>query len=227
MDLFDWSQRKKQKIGEHEEAHSEEGEDGSQKKGKMASKRLKPGLTRTRKSHGDWIKSLCIGQRLKRWGLDKEFTVHGGSRLQCITCMKYGAWQEQEGADMKKKKKKQKVVKKKILKKKKEKPLLTEEVRSPGKSHGPAEADSSDDETTHADKHALQTGTYEPPPHMSSFHLKFVLKRHLTSPYHKKAAGAREEDEHVNDQDVPTAAQMRFVYEDVKKSPMVLPSPIA
>ena len=102
---------------------------------------------------------MAIEQRLKKWGMDKEFTVLGGSRLGCITCMKYGAWCEQGVADTKKKKKKKKKEPKKFKKKQnEEKPLLmhevhTEEVKSPRKSHGPAEADSCDEEseTTHAD----------------------------------------------------------------------------
>ena len=233
-----WAERKKQKIGEHgkcDEAHSTDVkkdvfEDGPFKKRKIGGPgpHLKsPGLTRKRKSN---ISEMCIGQRLKMWGLDKEFTVRGGSRLECITCMKYGAWGEQQGADCHMKKKKKK---KQVVKKKKKDPLLmheghTGEVKSPRKSHGPveAESDSSDDETKHADiQHALQKGTYEPP--QAAHRLKYILKRHLSGPYHKKAAGAREEwqDGGVNDLDVPTAAQMRFVYEDVKKSPMVLPSP--
>ena len=103
------------------------------------------------------FKDVSIEQRLKKWGMDKEFTVLGGSRLGCITCMKYGAWCEQEVADTKKKKNKKKKEPKKVKKKEnKEKPLLmhevhTEEVKSPRKSHGPAEADSCDEETTHAD----------------------------------------------------------------------------
>ena len=48
-------------------------------------------------------------QLLRNWGLDEEFTVHGGSRLGCITCMKYHAWRERhEGADEQKKKRKKK-----------------------------------------------------------------------------------------------------------------------
>ena len=82
---------------------------------------------------------------MKKWGLDTEFTVLGGTRLGCITCMKYGAWCEQEGADARKKKKTKKKVKqvKKVKK----------------KSHGPAEADRGE-ETTHADiQNTFQKGT--------------------------------------------------------------------
>ena len=236
-----WAERKKQKIGEHgkcDEAHSTGVfEDGpvlkKRKIGGRPGPHLKsPGLTRKRKSN---IENMCIMQRLKMWGLDKEFTVRGGSRLECITCMKYGAWGEQEGADCHMKEKKKKEKKQVVKKKKKKDPLLmheghTGEVKSPRKSHGPveAESDSSDDETLskhQLQSHALQKGMYEPP--QAAHRLKYILKRHLSGPCHKKAAGAREEwqDGRVNDQDVPTAAQMRFVYEDVKKSPMVLPSP--
>ena len=173
-------------------------------------------------------KEMTVEQRLKKWGLDKEFTLCGGSRLGCITCMKYGAWCEQEGADTKKKKKKKETKKEK--KEKKEKPLLmhevhTEEVKSPRKSHGPAEADSGDEETTHADiQYALQKGTYKP---QADRLKKYSLERHLSGSQHKKAAGAREveENEHVKDQDVPSDAQMMFVYDEVKKSPMVPPLP--
>ena len=100
----------------------------------------------------------------------------------------------------------------------------TEEVKSPRKSHGPAEADSGDEETTPADiQHALQKGTYKP---HEGKRLKYALKRHLSGSQHKIAAGAREdeENEHVNE-DVPSDAQMMFVYDEVKKRPMVPPLP--
>ena len=103
--------------------------------------------------------------------------------------------------------------------------VCTEEVKSPRKSHGPAEADSGE-EATHADiQHALQKGTYKPPVGSQANRLKYSLERHLSGSQHKKAAGAREdeENEHVKDQDVPSDAQMMFVYDDVKKSPMVRP----
>ena len=167
---------------------------------------------------------LSIEQRLKKLGMDnKEFTVLGGSRLGCITCMKYGAWCEQEVADTKKTKKNEK--KKKEPKKFKKKQVHTEEVKSPRKSHGPAEADSCAEATTHADiQHALQKGTYKPPA-VKSF--KYSLERHLSGSQHKKAAGAREDEqnEHLKYQDVPSDAQMMFVYDAVKKSPMVPPLP--
>ena len=120
--------------------------------------------------------------------------------------MKYGVWCEQEGADTKKKKEKKK-------------PLLMHEVHteevSPRKSHGPAEADSGDEETTHADiQHALQKGTYKPPG--VNRWLKHSLERHLSRSRHKKAAG-------VPYPDAPSDAQMMFVYDAVKKSPMVPP----
>ena len=52
------------------------------------------------------VNAMHVEHRLKEWGLDKEFTVFAGSRLGCITCMKYDAWCEQEGADTKNKKRK-------------------------------------------------------------------------------------------------------------------------
>ena len=177
------------------------------------------------------LEEMSVEKRLKKWGLDKEFAALGGSRLGCITCMKYGAWCEQEGADTKKKQKKNKKNKtKKKKKEKKEKKVHTEEVKSPRKSHGPAEADSGDEETTHTDiQHALKEGTYEPPVGTQANRLKYSLERHLSGPLHKKAAGARknEENEHVKARDVPSDAQMMFVYDEVKKNPMVLnPSPL-
>ena len=100
----------------------------------------------------------------------------------------------------------------------------TEEVKSPRKSHGSAEADSSDEETTHADiQDALQKGMYKLP----AKDLKDRLQRHLLCSGHKKAAGAREDEEnHVKERDVPSDAQMMFVYEAVKKSPMVPTLPL-
>ena len=237
MDFFDLlastpPRGKKRKIGEHGEspqltpdmkkcegAHStdvkndvfEEEHGPVLKKGHPVCGR-RPVQRRSQTAYGP------VAVRLKNWGLDKEFTVRGGSMLGCIACMKYGAWCEQEGADTKKKKKKKKEETKKEKKKeKKEKPLQ--------KSHGPAEADSGDEETTPADiQHALQKGTYKP---HEGKRLKYALKRHLSGSQHKKAAGAREdeENEHVNDQDVPSGAQMMFVYDEVKKSPMVPPLP--
>ena len=164
---------------------------------------------------------LSIEQRLKKWGMDnKEFTVLGGSRLGCITCMKYGAWCEQEVADTKKTKKNEK--KKKEPKKFKKKQVHTEEVKSPRMSHGPAEADSCAEATTHADiQHALQKGTYKPPAGQS---FKYSLDRHLSGSLHQKATGAR--NEHVKYQDAPSDAQMMFVYDAVKQSPMVPPPPL-
>ena len=260
MDFFDLlastpPRGKKRKIGEHGEspqltpdmkkcegAHSTdvkndvfEEEHGPvlKKSGRRAGRPYKRASNNVRKTAD--LKKMSVEQRLKKWGLDKEFTVRGGSRLGCITCMKYGAWCEQEGADTKKKKKKKKETKKKKKKEKKEKkkPLLmhevhTEEVKSPRKSHGPAEADSGDEETTHADiQHALQKGTYKPSVGTQANRLKYSLGRHLSGSQHKTAAGAREdeENEHVKDQDVPSDAQMMFVYDEVKKSPMVPPLP--
>ena len=177
------------------------------------------------------VKVMSVEQRLKKWGLDEEFAICGGSSLGCITCLKYGAWCEQEGADAKKKKQKKKKETKKKKKEKKEKPLLmhevhTGEVKSPRKSHGPAEADGGDEETTCADTlHALQRGTYKPPVGTLANRLLYTLKRHLSGSQHKKAVHAREdeENERVQDQDVPSDAQMMFVYDEVKKSPMVPP----
>ena len=174
---------------------------------------------------------LTMEQHLEKWGMGEEFTVCGGSRLGCITCMKYGAWCKQE-ADTNKKKKKNKEKKEtqKVKKKEnKEKPLLmhevhTEEVKSPRKSHMPAEADSGDEETTHADiQQALQKGTYHP----VGNRLKYYLQRHLSRPHHEKAASARDGEENVKYQDVPSDAQMMFVYDAVKKSPMVPHPPVA
>lgn len=160
-----------------------------------------------------------LEQRLKNWGVkyDKEFTVIGSSRLGCVACMKYAAWREQEGADTKKKKKKTKILSLK-------KPVHTEEVKSPEKSHGPAEADGDDEESKHADiQHSLQKGTYQPEGENGQ-KLKFILQRHLSGARHKTATGARANEENVNNRDVPSDAQMRFIYDDVKKNPMV-PSP--
>ena len=50
------------------------------------------------------VKEMSVGQRLKEWGLDEQFTVCGGSSLGCITCMKYGTWREQEEEAGRKKK---------------------------------------------------------------------------------------------------------------------------
>ena len=219
---------KKRKIGEHEgspQLTPDKEQVGRPRHGHLKGK-LKDALP------------LTVEQRLKKWKLDKEFTVHGGSRLGCITCMKYGAWcEQQDGLDRKKKeKKKNKEMKKKEKKEKKEKKKKkklheahTEEGKSPRKSHGPAEADSGDEETTiGADiQHTFQKGTYKLPWGTQANRLRYVLNRHLSGPRHKKAAGARreEEDQHVKDRDVPSAAQMMFVYDEVKKSPMVPPLP--
>jgi len=158
------------------------------------------------------IERLPIEERLKKWGLDEAFTICGGSSLGCITCMKYGAWCEQ-GADTKKMKKKKKETKKqkKVVKKEK-----------------PAEADGGDEETTHADiQHTLQKGMYKPPVGILAARLKYSLARHLSGSRHKKATCAREDEENEHaigkDQDVPSDAQMMFVYDEVKKSPMVPP----
>ncbi len=99
-------------------------------------------------------------------------------------------------------------------------------LKSPRKSHGPAEADSGDEETTHADiQHTMQKGTYKPPVGTQANRLKYSLKRHLSGSQHKTAAGAREDEEHLKYQDVPSDAQMMFVYDAAKKSPMVPPLP--
>ena len=146
MDFFDLlastpPRGKKRKIGEHGEspqltpdmkkcegAHSTdvkndvfEEEHGPvlKKSGRRAGRPYKRASNNVRKTAD--LKKMSVEQRLKKWGLDKEFTVRGGSRLGCITCMKYGAWCEQEGADTKKKKKKKKETKKKKKKEKKEK----------------------------------------------------------------------------------------------------------
>ena len=146
--------------------------------------------------------SMPLEERLKKWGLDEEFTVLGGARLGCITCMKYDTWCEQEGAYNSKRT---------YYRKKKE----TE------KSHGLAEADSGDEETTRRNRD-LCKGTYEP---LQLKRLKEVLERHLKRPQHKKAAAARDEEEQTCQEDVPSAAQMMFAYDGVKKSPMVPPLP--
>ena len=254
MDFFDLlastpPRVKKRKIGEHGESPQLtpdmkkcEGAHSTDVKNDVVEKEDGPVLKKHRRHAGRHSykreeKIMSVGQRLKNWGMDGEFKVCGGSRLGCITCMKYGAWCEQEGADAKKKKKKKtkkKKEKKEKKKKKKKKKLLlmhevhTEEVKSPRKSHGPAEADSDDEETTHADsQHALQKGTYKPPVGTRANRLKYSLGRHLSGSRHKTAAGAREdeENEHVNDRDVPSDAQMMFVYDAVKKTPMVPPPP--
>ena len=180
----------------------------------LKKKSLKPGVLKSE------MTPQTLEQRLKNLGLDKEFTVSGSSRLGCMACMKYAAWREQEGADTKKKKKKEK--KTKILSLKK--PVHTEEVKSPEKSHGPAEADGDDEESKHADiQHSLQKGTYQPVG-QNGQKLKFILRRHLSGARHKTATGARANEENVNNRDVPSDAQMRFIYDEVKKNPMV-PSP--
>jgi hypothetical protein len=229
MDFFDLlaatpSPAKKQKIGEHGEslqltpdmkkcegAHLMSDVDDVLFEEEHGPVLMKGGRHRDRRAMRRCAENLPTEERLKKWGLDEAFTISGGSRLGCITCMKYGAWCEQE-ADTKKMKKKKKETKeqKKVVKKVK-----------------PAEADGGDEETTHADiQHALQKGTYEPPAGPGS-RLKYSLARHLSGSHHKKAAGARadEENEHGKDQDVPSDAQMMFVYDDVKKSPMVPPPP--
>ena len=244
MDFFDPlastpPRGKKRKIGEHGESPQLtpdmkkcEGAHSTAVKNDVFEEEHGPVL---KKGHRR-AEETSIRRRLKKWGLDKEFIDCGGSRLGCITCMKYGAWCEQEGTtDTKKKKNKKKYAKKKKKKaeEKKKKPLLmhevhTEEVKSPRKSHGPAEADSGDEETTHADiQHALQKGAYKPPVGTQANRLKFSLVRHLSGSHHKTAASEREveEYEHVKDQDVPSDAQMMFVYDEVKKSPMVHPLP--
>ena len=237
MDFFDLlastpPRGKKRKIGEHGEspqltpdmkkcegAHSTDVKNDAfeEERGPLLKKGPGRPAARAYKRASSSYKTMSVEQLLKKWGLDNEFTVRGGSRLGCIACMKYGAWCEQEGADTKKKKKKKKKETKKEKKKeKKEKPLQ--------KSHGPAEADSGDEETTHADiQRALHKGMYKP----QTNRLKYVLERHLSRSQHKKAACAREdeENEHVKDQDVPSDAQMMFVYDEVKKSPMVPPLP--
>jgi hypothetical protein len=238
MDLFDLlastpPQGKKRKIGEHGESPQltpdvkkcEGAHSADVKHDVFEEEHLKKSGRRTGMPYQRASETLSVEQRLKKWGLDKEFTVHGGSRLGCITCMKYGAWCEQEGADTKKKKKKKEMKKKK----KKEKKEHPEEVKSPRKSHGPAEADSGDEERTRADiQQAFQKGTYEPPVGTQAIpnRLKYSLKRHLSGSQHKAAASAREDEEHVKDHDVPSDAQMMFVYDEVKKSPMVPPSMI-
>ena len=103
-----------------------------------------------------------------------------------------------------------------------------EVVKSPRKSHGPAEDDSGDEETTSADiQQALQKGTYEVKRTLTgkgTAKLKYTLQRHLSGHRHQQAASAREEESRsVKDGDVPSDAQMMFVYDEVKKSPMVPP----
>ena len=159
----------------------------------------KPGIKK-----GYLIERSSVPQHLKKWDLNKEFKACDGmGRLGCVACMKYGAWCKQEGADTKKKKKKKK---KKNNKKKKS-------------EH--------EDEASHADiQQALQKGTYQPLVGAKLSRLKYCLQRHLSGARHKAATGAREreENENVNNQDVPSDAQMMFVYDGVKKNPMV-PTP--
>ena len=182
------------------------------------------------------IDDMSLKKRLKKWGLVKEFTVSGGTRLGCNACMKYGAWSKQEETDWKTKKTKKSNLKKKKHKKKKlllMREVHTEEVKSPGKSSGPAEADGDDEEAAPANmiQHALQEGTFQT--YRASFmgprgrRLKYSLKRHLSTSRHKIATGARareaEENDHAKNQDVPSDAQMMFAYDEVKKNPMVPP----
>jgi len=228
MDFFDLlpsspPPKKKQKIGEpgvhpqlvssppkQKVAHS------TDVKNEVVESEHEPELKKRCRGHRQEKPLQNVKQRLKKWGLDKEFTVCGGSRLGCMACMKYAAWCEQEGADTKKKKRK--------------KPppteVHTEEVKSPEKSHGPAEADRDDEESKHADiQHALQKGTYQPPEGRSENKLRYCLLRHVSGARHKTATGAREreveENKSVDKKDVPSDAQMRFVYDEVKKHPMV------
>ena len=142
--------------------------------------------------------------------------------------MKYSAWHEQEAHTMKAKNEKKNATTKVKQATQKKKPLLThevhtEEVKSPRKSHGPAEADSSDEETQHANMlHALQKGSFQV---MNLRRLKYTLDRHLSSSQHSKARYAREDTEKAagENADVPSDAQMMFVYDEVKKRPTAPP----
>ena len=96
----------------------------------------------------------------------------------------------------------------------KEKQLLThavqtELVKSPRNLRGSAQAEEDSGEIGSA----LQKGTYTVRvPALKR--VKYVLGRHLLGSQHKKATGG-------DMLDVPSDAQMMFVYEAVKKSPMV------
>ena len=249
MDVFDLlastpPRKKKQKIGEHgvspqqtpdvkkcEEAHLTDvkNDDVVEKEhGPVLQTGQRKQIRRRTDNLLAMPPTMSLKNRLKNWGLDKEFTVSEGTRVGCIACMKYGAWYRQEGADMKKKKKKN--AKNKEKKKRKLlriREVHTEEVKSPGKSSGPAEADSDDEEAMYVDLHnSLEEGTYQPPVTerqcIGGHRLKYSLNRHLSGLRHKKAAGARDE-EFAIDRDVPSDAQMMFAYDEVKKDPMVSP----
>jgi len=199
---------KKQKIGEHGESPHwptpEKCEGAHSTDVKLKAYRPHPKPDRLYRRNCPPKREMSLKQRLSVWGLDEEFTFHGGSesRLGCITCMKYRAWCKQlPGADKNEKKNiKEKKKDEKVKKKKKKNADI-------GK--------------------ALQKGKYKPVGTQQVKRLRYNLERHLSGPHHKTATHAREEyDEHVPSQTVPSDAQMMFVYDEVKKSPMV-PSPTA
>lgn len=185
------------------------------KGGKCAGKTIRK-LELCRNSHRARIRTsanLTLERRLEEWGLDKEFTVCGGSSLGCITCMKYSAWHEKEpqAHTMKAKNEKKNATTKAKQAMQKKKPLLMHD----------------DEETQHANMlhQALQEGSFQPEVMMPR-RLKYTLDRHLSSSQHKKAKhAAREEAEKAvgENADVPSDAQMMFVYDEVKKKPMAPP----
>ena len=229
MDFFDLlastpPREKKQKIGEH-------GESPQLTPDMKISKNVKsdvleeehektnggrPCTGRTYRRKPD----RTIKERLEKFGLEEEFTICGGSTLGCITCMKYAAWREQASgvADATKKKKKHEVKKekqeKRRMKKKEEMQEKEKEKKALPQDH-------------HTNK-ALREGTYMPPDDTQGRRrLKEVLKRHLSGTRHKTAEEALKYggDERAAAPDVPSDAQMMFVYDEVKKNPMVLPLP--
>ena len=141
---------KKRKIGGHGESPPitpdmyEDEEHGPRKRTK--------GRPRCGRGYIKQTQTKPLEQMLKNWGLHKEFTVCGG-KMGCITCMKYDAWCEQEGAvtipgsairkkkqQEKKKKKRKKEKKEKKKEKKEKKQLLMDEGEGEGEEGEEGEA---------------------------------------------------------------------------------------
>ena len=72
---------------------------------------------------------------------------------------------------------------------------------------------------------ALRIGNWAPAaiPEQSIKKFKKTLNRHLSGKRHQQATKKIEPDGPCHEQDVPSDAQMRIVYDEVKKSPMVPP----
>lgn len=75
----------------------------------------------------------------------------------------------------------------------------------------------------------LRTGSWAPAaiPEQCLTKFKKTLKRHLSGERHRQATGGVNEDVESEARDVPSDAQMRIVYDEVKKSPMVPPPLVA